>query len=77
MIAPLATASRSVTAAVRDTPAGRAEPRRGLSPARPPVAADELAERYHAAYERGAGDLPAGEEPPERSIALVATAIPD
>ena len=37
---------------------------------------DELAERYHAAYERGAGDLPAGEEPPERPITLLATAIP-
>ena len=37
---------------------------------------EELAERYQAAYERGAGDLPAGEEPPARSIALLATAIP-
>ena len=37
---------------------------------------DELGERYHAAYERGAGDLPAGEEPPERAITLLATAIP-
>jgi len=37
---------------------------------------DELAQRYHAAYERGAGDLPAGEEPPERPITLLATAIP-
>ena len=37
---------------------------------------DELAERYHAAYKRGADDLPAGEEPPERPIALLATAIP-
>jgi hypothetical protein len=37
---------------------------------------DELAERYHAAYQRGTGDLPAGEEPPERPIALLATAIP-
>ena len=27
-------------------------------------------------YERGAGDLPAGEEPPDRPIALLATAIP-
>jgi hypothetical protein len=38
--------------------------------------ADELAERYQAAYERGAGDLPAGEEPPENPITLLATAIP-
>jgi hypothetical protein len=38
--------------------------------------ASELAERYQAAYERGAGDLPAGEEPPERPITLLATAIP-
>jgi hypothetical protein len=38
--------------------------------------ADELAERYQAAYERGARDLPAGEEPPERPITLLATAIP-
>jgi hypothetical protein len=37
---------------------------------------DELAERYHAAYKRGAGDLPAGEQPPGRPIALLATAIP-
>ena len=37
---------------------------------------DELAERYHAAYKRGADDLPAGEEPPERPITLLATAIP-
>ena len=36
----------------------------------------ELAERYHAAYRRGAGDLPAGEEPPEWPITLLATAIP-
>jgi len=36
----------------------------------------ELAERYQAAYERGARDLPAGEEPPERLITLLATAIP-
>ena len=41
-----------------------------------PWPASELAERYHAAYERGAGDLPAGEEPPERPITLLATAIP-
>jgi hypothetical protein len=41
-----------------------------------PWATDELAERYQAAYERGADDLPAGEEPPERPIALLATAIP-
>jgi hypothetical protein len=41
-----------------------------------PWAADELAERYQAAYERGARDLPAGEEPPERPITLLATAIP-
>ena len=36
----------------------------------------ELAERYQAAYLRGEGDLPAGEEPPERPITLLATAIP-
>jgi hypothetical protein len=41
-----------------------------------PWPADELAERYQAAYERGHGDLPAGEEPPERPITLLATAIP-
>jgi hypothetical protein len=38
--------------------------------------ADELAERYQAAYERGARDLPADEDPPERPITLLATAIP-
>ena len=37
---------------------------------------DELAQRYHTAYERGADDLPAGEKPPERPITLLATAIP-
>ena len=37
---------------------------------------DALAERYHAAYKRGADDLPAGEEPPERPITLLATASP-
>jgi hypothetical protein len=41
-----------------------------------PWPADELAERYQAAYQRGVGDLPAGEEPPERPITLLATAIP-
>ena len=41
-----------------------------------PWPADELAERYQAAYERGAGDLPVGEDPPERPITLLATAIP-
>jgi len=41
-----------------------------------PWPADELADRYQAAYERGARDLPAGEEPPERQITLLATAIP-
>ena len=41
-----------------------------------PWPADELAESFHAAYERGAEDLPAGEEPPERPVALLATAIP-
>jgi len=41
-----------------------------------PWSAGELAERYQAAYDRGADDLPAGEEPPERPIALLATAIP-
>ncbi len=38
--------------------------------------AEELADRYRAAYERGAADLPAGEEPSDRPIALLATAIP-
>ena len=38
--------------------------------------AGELADRYHAAVERGAADLPAGEEPPDRPITLLATAIP-
>jgi hypothetical protein len=38
--------------------------------------ADELADRYHAALDRGAADLPADEEPPDRPITLLATAIP-
>jgi hypothetical protein len=37
---------------------------------------DELAERYRAAYRRGAGDLPPGEMPPDRPVALLATAVP-
>ena len=41
-----------------------------------PWPAGELAQHYRAAYERGAGDLPAGEEPPDRPITLLATAIP-
>jgi hypothetical protein len=41
-----------------------------------PWSADELADRYHAALERGAADLPADEEPPDRPITLLATAIP-
>jgi len=41
-----------------------------------PWSTGELAERYRAAYERGASDLPVGEEPPERAIMLLATAIP-
>jgi hypothetical protein len=38
--------------------------------------ADELADRYHAAVQRGAADLPADEEPPDRPITLLATAVP-
>jgi hypothetical protein len=38
--------------------------------------ADELDQRYRAAYDRGAGDLPVGEDPSERPITLLATAIP-
>jgi len=41
-----------------------------------PWPADELDQRYEAAYERGARDLPVGEDPPERPIMLLATAIP-
>ena len=37
---------------------------------------DELAERYRAAYLRGASDLPSNQDPPERPIALLATAVP-
>jgi hypothetical protein len=38
--------------------------------------ADELAERYRAAYLRGAADLPPGETPSGRPLALLATAVP-
>ena len=41
-----------------------------------PWTADELADRYQAAYGRGASDLPVGEPPPERPITLLATAVP-
>jgi len=41
-----------------------------------PWQADDLAERYHPAYRRGASDLPPGETPPDRPIALLATAVP-
>ena len=37
---------------------------------------DELAASYHAAYERGASDMPADETSPDRPITLLATAIP-
>lgn len=37
---------------------------------------EELAARYQAAYLRGARDLPPGEPPPERPLALLATAVP-
>ena len=37
---------------------------------------DELAERYRAAYLRGASDLTPGEPPPARPVALLATAVP-
>ena len=41
-----------------------------------PWPADELAARYHAAYARGASDLPSGEQPPDRPVTLLATAVP-
>jgi hypothetical protein len=41
-----------------------------------PWPAQELDQRYQAAYDRGARDLPVGEDPPERPIMLLATAIP-
>ena len=41
-----------------------------------PWATGELAQHYQAAYKRGSGDLPASEQPPERAITLLATAIP-
>jgi hypothetical protein len=37
---------------------------------------DELAERYRSALLRGASDLPPGEPPPGRPVALLATAVP-
>lgn len=37
---------------------------------------DELAERYRATLLRGASDLPPGEPPPDRPVALLATAVP-
>jgi hypothetical protein len=37
---------------------------------------DELAERYRSALLRGASDLPPGEPPPDRPVALLATAVP-
>ena len=37
---------------------------------------DELARRYRAARLRGAGDLPPAEPPPDRPVALLATAVP-
>jgi len=38
--------------------------------------ADELASHYQAAYQRGTADLPADEQPPDRPITLLATAMP-
>jgi hypothetical protein len=37
---------------------------------------DELAERYRATLLRGASDLPPGEPPPDRPVALLPTAVP-
>jgi hypothetical protein len=37
---------------------------------------DELAERYRAALLRGVSDLPPREPPPDRPVALLATAVP-
>ena len=37
---------------------------------------DELAERYHAAYVRGASDLPPGEHPSDSPVTLLATCVP-
>ncbi len=37
---------------------------------------DELAERYHAAYARGASDLPPGEQRSDRPVTLLATSVP-
>ena len=36
----------------------------------------ELADRYHAANERGLGDMPAGDPGPDRPISHLSTAIP-
>ena len=41
-----------------------------------PWPADELAGRYRAAYARGASDLPSSEQPPDRPVTLLATAVP-
>ena len=41
-----------------------------------PWRVDELVGHYQAAYQRGAADLPADEEPPDRPITLLATAVP-
>ena len=41
-----------------------------------PWPADQLAERYQAAYDRGAADMPTDEPPPDRPVTLLATAIP-
>jgi hypothetical protein len=38
--------------------------------------AEELADRHQAAYRRGSDDLPAGEQPPDRPITLLSTAVP-
>lgn len=37
---------------------------------------EELAERYRASLLRGASDVPSGEPPPDRPVAVLATAIP-
>jgi hypothetical protein len=41
-----------------------------------PWTAEELAVRHQAANRRGSRDLPAGEQPPDRPITLLATAVP-
>ena len=73
---------RSARAVLRPDPTGdlnsasREQPRRDLPQPRPPLAARRARRALPSRHLRGASDLPPGEQPPDRPLALLATAVP-